>query len=230
MAGFRGMKKLIIFALLLLVPIAMAATEEARGLPRNCYQNYTALVCGFQDVFNLDEYCSNISLSIDDCYTEGDNFTLIFSGIKYFQIPGGISRLDLNLYSRNWAWIGEQNTIPLPENSTISAINETAFMISSSLPEKKVESAQITIPACYKQVDKDNNKVYLRTQAGKICTFKSAEAPAEQPSGEVQTTATQTPEKTTLWGINRNGILLAVIIAIIIAAFIIFRARKPAKK
>jgi len=226
------MKKLVIFALLLLVPLAIA-TEEERGTPKLCYQNYTAIICGFQDILNPDNYCKNINLTIEDCYTEGNNFTVIFSGISYFKMPGDISsteisRLVFNYYSRSWAWLGEQNNIPLPENSTISAINETTFIVVSNLPGKKVESVQITVPGCYNQVNSDKEKIYPKTQAGKICRIKTTSSEENvqlEPAEEIAETTTETELKKE-WGINKNGILLAVAVILIIAAVLVLRAKK----
>jgi len=222
------MKKAIVLMMLLLVPFALAS-EEVKGLPKNCYQNYTAVVCGFQDILNLEAYCSGINLTVDDCYTEGDNLTVIFSGISYFKMPGDISRLLFNFYSRNWAWTGNQQDLPLPENSTISQINDTTFVVVSPLPGKKVESAQVTVPACYSQFDVENReKTYPRTQAGKICRIKSAEVPQEEIVQPVEKTVEQMPEKSAGgWGMNSNGILLAAAVIIIIVAVFVLRARKP---
>jgi hypothetical protein len=214
------MKRLVLFlAVLLVVPFSLAA------IPKDCYQNYTAIRCGEQIYFNSPDYCKNINLTIDDCYTKGDNFTVVFSGIEYFKVPDPVSRVTFSFYSRSWAWLGDEKNIPLPENATISALNDTAFVINAPLGGKGIESVQITVPFCYSQIDSDREKVYITTQAGKICRFVHEEALPEAVQ-ENQTVAEKPAEASPS---SNNWILLVLLVVVIVIGFATLRPRRKKK-
>jgi len=218
------MKRLLILITLLLVPFAAAKIEQ------NCYQNFTAIRCGEQLYFNQPDYCKSINLTINECYTEGGNFTVVFSGIDYFKVPDPVSRVTFSFYSRSWAWLGDEKNTPLPENSSITAINDSAFIISANLGKKVVESVQITVPFCYTQVDSDREKIYPKTQAGKICEIRTAEVaegPAATESQETNKTEVSPPAASAF---NKNWVLLALLAVIIIIGFVALRPRKKRKR
>ena len=193
------------------------------GIPKNCYQNFTAIRCGEQTVLNSEEYCKNINLTIDDCYTEGQNFTLIFSGIEYFKIPDDTARIVFSFYSRSWTWVGDQKDIPLPENSTIYEVNASQFMLISKIRDKKIESSQITVPFCYGQINHDKEKIYPRTQAGRICTIKTAELPEEPIIIKQQLNQTQAAEQKP--SIDTNLLLLVLVAILVVIGIIVLRPR-----
>ncbi len=215
------MKRLFLLAIaLLLVPIVLAST------PMNCYQNFTAIRCGEQAEFNSAQYCAGINLTIEDCYNEGGKFTVVFSGVKYFKAPDPVSRITFFFYSRNWAWLGDETDIPLPDNSTVAQVSDNRFIVVSPLGSKKVESVQITIPFCYNQMNSDLEKIYLRTQAGKICRIVTPEevpsepaAQSSNPSAPVAAPATQSKAD--------NGWILGVLLVVVVIVAVVFILRKP---
>jgi len=212
------MKKLLVI-LIALIAIPFVLAE----IPKNCYQNFTAIRCGDQTILNSEDYCKNINLTIDECYTQDQNFTMVFSGIDYFKIPDDVARVTFSFYSRSWTWLGDQKETPLPENSTIYKINETRFMLVSSIGNKKIESAQITVPFCYNQIDNDRDKIYPRTQAGKICTIKTAEIPEEPII--IKENISQAAPAEQKPAIDTNLLLLVLAAILVIIGIIILRPR-----
>jgi hypothetical protein len=225
------MKRLmLVFAMVaFLVPAALA-----EGTPKSCYQNYTAIRCGEQAYFEHAKYCADINLTIDDCYNEGGNFTAIFSGIRYFKIPDEFSRVTFFFYSRSWSWLGDEKDIPLPEGSQIYQIDDTHFKVVSPLGENKIESVQITVPFCYNQINRDNEKIYPRTQAGRICRMVKTAAGEEEaaPITQSQDSGVEKTITTTTTTIKQkdNSWILAILLVVVVIIGIIVILRKPKKK
>lgn len=201
----------------LLIPIiAILAIPFVLGaVPKDCFQNYTAISCGDQAYFDNAKYCSDVNLTIDDCYNENSSFTIIFSGIKYFEIPSEFSRVTFFMYSRSWSWLGDEADTPLPRGSRVYQLDEDTFKVVSQLNDTKIESVQITVPYCYNQVDSDREKVYPRTQYGKICSFETKETVPESTTSEIadvgKETTTVSSDSSSNWLI---GILIAVILVV----------------
>ena len=154
--------KIWIFIIVLLLIPAFAAAQ----VPKNCYQNFTAVRCGEQTEFNSEEYCKTIKLVINECYSEGSRLKINFSGIEYFDASETFTKIRFEFRSRTWTWVSNENT--LPQNSTIMQDGKD-FIATVPIGNKDVTSVQITIPYCYEQLDKDLKKVYPRTQSGSKC-------------------------------------------------------------
>ena len=222
------MKRTIVFAMLLVILAPLALADENHGPTKDCFQNYTAIRCGEQAYFEHAQYCADVNLTIDDCYTDGNDFVMTFSGIKYFEVPSEFSRIVFFFYSRSWTWLGDEKDTPLPENSVISQEDNDTFKVVAPIGDKKIESVQVTVPFCYNQINGDHEKIYLRTQAGKMCKFKKAETIGEAQTVETVKNTTPSAENALAEKDYTSWILGAILVVVIVAGLIILL--KPKKK
>ena len=120
------------------------------------------------------------------------------------------------MYSRSWSWLGDEVDTPLPRGSRVYQTDEDTFKVVSPLNDTKIESVQITVPYCYNQVNSDKEKIYPRTQYGKICSLGAKETVPEETTSDITDTGKET---TTVKsdGTDSNwliGVLIAVILVV----------------
>ncbi len=218
------MKKLVLILILLIFPLLGLADAPAK----NCYENYTAIRCGSQQILSAEQYCPNISIEVRQCRGDGENITIVFSGIESFRITNESSDLVFGFYSRNWAWAGKT----LPENSTIT-INRTDYVVRTSFKDRKIESVQITVPFCYNKLDQEGKKLYPRTQAGKTCSVsKAAEKTGvediirENESANATFNPNKTKKEYNERAINENWVLAAIALIAIIAGYFALKEKR----
>lgn len=206
--------------------------------PKDCYQNSTAIKCGDQIEFEAEQYCESINLTIEKCYNDGNNLTLVFSGIEHFSTENKFSKIKFYFSSRTWAWEGDET--PLPANSTIRKENDT-FIIIAPIGEKRIEAAQITIPYCYNKLSNERQKVYPETQRGKTCKFNEFREPevikiktnmtekpyTEAPKNETNIPTEESERKST---IGNRWVLPLLIVVVVVIGVLALRPKKNKTK